>query len=755
MAQPVVLNCLDGRKIDAVLAGPFKIKNNYIEVKLTGEENSRKVFPFEELCSIDIKGTPDPSKFNNLEGIEEIETVLGERHKVHIVNKNEKEGFLGIPTQSNSSNKMVFFTTSGIKTRLRDNSLGEIIQDKGYASEDHINQALTEQQKLRKKRLGEYLSEDTRITQQAVDSAIDKARKEVGSGKKVRVGDLLISAGLVTKEQVESALASQEAGKKKRIGALLIEKGYITEEQLLMALSAKFRMRYVDLKNVTPNNNALNVLPQELIKRLKVFPIEADERKVVVATSEPTDHTIAEALRFNTNRIVELVASPSEQISVAIEKYFQGTETAMDMDSLLTGLEEDEVIIEEEVDESSVNESDSQVIKFVNGILLEAYNLGVSDIHFEPKMGSGPLQVRYRIDGDCRIEHQIPQNFKRAILSRIKIMSNLDIAERRKPQSGKILLRSGRNKIEYRVEVTPTVGGQEDAVLRILSSSKPLSLDEMGFSNRNLSDFKEAIAKPYGIILCVGPTGSGKTTTLHSALSHLNKPDRKIWTAEDPVEITQDGLRQVQVNPKIGFTFENALRSFLRADPDIVMIGEMRDRETAQIAIEASLTGHLVFSTLHTNSAPETVVRLIEMGMDPFNFADALIAILAQRLARRLCNKCKESYHPEASVHESLVHAYSEKYFEEDNLDPYSDDFSLMKAKGCPNCDQTGYRGRLAIHELLIGTEEVKVAVKNSMPLEQLRKLAVTGGMRTLRMDGIGKVMSGITDIDQIYRVSM
>ena len=755
MAQHVVLNCLDGRKIEAVLAAPFKIKNNYIEVKLTGDESTQKVFPFEELCSIDIKGTPDPSKFNNLEEIEDIETVLGERHKVYVVNKNEKEGFFGIPTQPNCQNKMVFFTAGGVKLRLSDNTLGEIIKDKGYVSEENINQTLSEQQKLRKKRIGEYLSEDTRITQQAVDFAIDKARKEVGSGKKVRVGDLLISAGLVTKEQVESALASQEAGKKKRIGALLIDKGYITEEQLLMALSAKFRMRYVDLKNVTPNQNALNVLSQELIKRLRVFPIEADDRKVVVATSEPTDHTLAEALRFNTNRSVELVASPSDQIGVAIEKYYQEPESSMDMDVLLDGLEEEDIVIEEEIDESGVNESDSQVIKFVNGILLEAYNLGVSDIHFEPKMGSGTLQVRYRVDGDCRIEHQIPQNFKRAILSRIKIMSNLDIAERRKPQSGKILLRSGRNKIEYRVEVTPTVGGQEDAVLRVLSSSKPLSLDEMGFSDRNLTNFKEAILKPYGIILCVGPTGSGKTTTLHSALSHLNKPDRKIWTAEDPVEITQDGLRQVQVNPKIGFTFETALRSFLRADPDIVMIGEMRDRETAQIAIEASLTGHLVFSTLHTNSAPETVVRLIEMGMDPFNFADAMIAILAQRLSRKLCTKCKESYHPEASVHESFVHAYGEKYFAEDKFEPYSDNFSLMKAKGCPNCDQTGYKGRLAIHELLLGTEEIKVAVKNSMPLEQLRDLAITSGMRTLRMDGIGKVMKGITDIDQIYRVSM
>ena len=758
MAQQVVLNCNDGRTIQALLASPFKIKNNRIEVLLPDEGEVKKVFAFDALCSIDIKGTPDITRYSNRDALEEIETVRGDLYHVYVVQKNDPEGFFGIPASPDDPNKMVFFTAGGIKVRRKDNAVGDIIKEKGFATEDHIRQALIEQKKLRSKRIGEYLSEDTSITQEVVDSAISKARKEFGTGKNIRVGDLLISAGLVTKKQVEAALASQEVGKKKRIGALLIENGYITEEQLLMALSAKFRMRYVDLTNVMPNQKALSVLSQEIIKRLKVFPIDADDRKVVVATSEPTDHTIAEALRFNTNRSVELVASPSAHIHAAIEKYFQESDGApmdMDMDTLLDGLEEDEITLEEDVEDANVNESDSQVIKFVNGILLEAYGQGVSDIHFEPKTGKGPLQVRYRLDGDCRVEHQIPQNYKRAVLSRIKIMSNLDIAERRRPQSGKILLRSGRKKIEYRVEITPTVGGQEDAVLRILSSSKPLSLDEMGFSKTNLTRFKAAISKPYGIVLCVGPTGSGKTTTLHSALSHLNKPDRKIWTAEDPVEITQDGLRQVQVNPKIGFTFGNALRSFLRADPDIVMIGEMRDAETAQIAIEASLTGHLVFSTLHTNSAPETAIRLIEMGMDPFNFADAMLGILAQRLTRRLCTNCKTAYHPEEKVYDELVQAYGPKFFTTDGFEAYSDQFTLMKATGCPNCDQTGYRGRMAIHELMMGTEDIKVAIKKAMPLEKLRELAIQDGMRTLRMDGIEKVMAGLTDINQIYRVSL
>jgi type II secretory ATPase GspE/PulE/Tfp pilus assembly ATPase PilB-like protein len=753
LAQQLVLNFMDGRKMESVLASPFKTKSNSIEVTLPENPDSRQVFTFQELCAIFIKGTPDSSKFQTLEGLEEIETVPGEKYQVHVTNHNGEEGFFGIPVRKDSPYKLIYFTSTGIKNRWGLNSLGEIIQAKGFASEDQIGEGLAEQEKLRKRRIGEILTEETSLSQDVVDSAISTAKKEIGHGRNIRVGDILISAGIVTKEQVDSAIASQESGRKKRIGALLIEKGYITEEQLLMALSAKFRMRFLDLKNVTPNQMALNILSFDLIDRLKIFPIEADEKRIIVATSEPTDHTIGETLRFNTNRAIELVASPSTQIAAAIEKYFQKPEDSMNL--LLEALDDGQVTVEEETDDTSIRETDSQVIKFVNGILLEAFNQGVSDIHLEPKPGKGPLQVRYRLDGDCRIEHQIPPNFKRAILSRIKIMANLDIAERRRPQSGKILLQADRKKIEYRVEITPTVGGLEDAVLRILSSSKPLSLDEMGFSDRNLSEFKKIIAKPYGIILCVGPTGSGKTTSLHSVLSHLNKPDRKIWTAEDPVEITQDGLRQVQVNHKIGFSFQEALRSFLRADPDIIMIGEMRDSETAKIAIEASLTGHLVFSTLHTNSAPETVVRLIEMGMDPFNFSDAMLGVLAQRLVRRLCARCKKEYHPEKTDFEDLVNAYGRKYYEMDGLPMDSGSATLMKAVGCPVCDHSGFRGRSAIHELLIGSEDIKVAIKKATPLEELRDLAIENGMRTLRMDGIAKVFGGHTNIDQIYRVSL
>ncbi len=306
------------------------------------------------------------------------------------------------------------------------------------------------------------------------------------------------------------------------------------------------------------------------------------------------------------------------------------------VEDLIDELEDLELEVDDEPEIDKITESDSKVINLVNKVLLDAKNKGISDIHFEPGMGPQPLKIRYRKDGICYTVHQIAATYKSAVISRLKIIAKLDIAEHRRPQSGKIILKQAGERFEYRVEITPTVGGQEDAVLRVLASSNIIPLDELGFSARNLELFKELIHRPYGIILCVGPTGSGKTTTLHSALAEINSPETKIWTAEDPVEITQEGLRQVQVHPKIGFNFEDALRSFLRADPDVIMIGEMRDPVTAKTAIGASLTGHRVFSTLHTNNAPETVIRLIEMGMDPFNFADAMLGIISQRLARRL-----------------------------------------------------------------------------------------------------------------------
>jgi type II secretory ATPase GspE/PulE/Tfp pilus assembly ATPase PilB-like protein len=362
--------------------------------------------------------------------------------------------------------------------------------------------------------------------------------------------------------------------------------------------------------------------------------------------------------------------------------------------------------------------------------------------------------IRFREDGSCHEYRKIRLGLAKPIVSRIKIMAHLDIAERRLPQDGKVKIKlPDRNKVvEYRVATLPTIEGQEDVVLRVLASGKPLPLEKLGLLERNMEAFRQCIDRPYGMILCVGPTGSGKTTTLHSALSYINTPERKIWTAEDPVEITQDGLRQVQINSKINLTFANTLRSFLRADPDVIMIGEMRDTETAHIGVESSLTGHLVFSTLHTNSAPETITRLLDMKIDPFNFADSLICVLAQRLMKTLCSKCKEPYTPSDEEMQALEQEFGPR-FKERTADVLKNGPMLHRAVGCSQCNR-GYKGRLGIHELMLNTDSIKGMIKARRPTEDIREEAIGDGMLTLKQDGIMKVLMGLTDMKQVRAVA-
>jgi type II secretory ATPase GspE/PulE/Tfp pilus assembly ATPase PilB-like protein len=427
-----------------------------------------------------------------------------------------------------------------------------------------------------------------------------------------------------------------------------------------------------------------------------------------------------------------------------------------EMSSLLDALEDESAEVvdtsQEDSEVNAISETDSTIVRLVNKVLTDAYDQGVSDIHLEPGTGKKPVKVRFRKDGACRVYQEIPYLYKQAIISRIKIMSKLDIAERRMPQDGKIKMKYGRKDIEYRVATCPTVGGNEDAVLRILAASKPIPLEKMNFSDRNLDLIQEKSTKPYGLILVVGPTGSGKTTTLHSCLGYINKPETKIWTAEDPVEITQDGLRQVQMLNKIGLDFARAMKSFLRGDPDVIMVGEMRDAETCSIGLEASLTGHLVFSTLHTNSAPETITRLIDMGMNPLNFADALLLIVAQRLVRTLCKQCKEDYHPDQEEFDELVKQYGPNDFKNLNID-YTDDLLLKKPVGCASCNETGYAGRTGIHELLDGTDDMKRLIMKNEMVENLRAQAISDGMTTLKQDGIYKIFKGDCDLKQVLAV--
>ncbi|MBL7218437.1 MAG: GspE/PulE family protein, partial [Desulfobacteraceae bacterium] len=568
--------------------------------------------------------------------------------------------------------------------------------------------------------------------------------------------DFLITNNILTDKDLDEAI-SRARKTKKSVESVLMSDFDVSKENIGKSLSNHFRTRFIQYDDKIP-------IPEKLIKNLKVrflrnngfVPVGQSDGKVIVTMENPNDLAARDAIgKVIQAKEVEYCVSLREDIYEMIAMFFGVKEqdilaSSGSIEEILGQLE----VVEEDEDEGleGMSEDDSAIVQLVNKTIIDAHNRNASDIHIEPRQGKANVVIRLRIDGACQVYQTIPHTYKRAIISRLKIMSDLDISERRKPQDGKIKFKQfAPLDIELRVATIPTAGQNEDVVMRLLAAGDPIPLEKMGMSKRTYDTLVSLISQPYGIVLVVGPTGSGKTTTLHAALGYINKPETKIWTAEDPVEITQEGLRQVQVQPKIGFDFANAMRAFLRADPDVIMVGEMRDQETVSTGIEASLTGHLVFSTLHTNSAPETITRLLDMGMDPFNFADALLGVLAQRLVRTLCKDCKEEYHPAREEFDALTRAYSGDF---DALGfEYNDDFTLFKAKGCPKCSNTGYRGRTGIHELLEGTDEMKLLIQNKTLMEELRAQAFKDGMNSLLQDGIRKVCLGVTDFSQVRRV--
>ncbi len=569
---------------------------------------------------------------------------------------------------------------------------------------------------------------------------------------------LLVDKGLVSEKDLESAVGNARINQID-VATVLMEDLKVPKEEIGRALAQFYNSAFVDLAGRSMPADLKERLNVEVLKKNSCAPIEKKEGTLVVAVEDPYDLTRLDAIKAMNlaprhDFVVALKKDINDYINVS---YGVTTPSAEDADLgriiMELGSGEEEEFQEEDPNAvPELDETDSGIVKLCNQIIIDAYNRGASDIHIEPYGKTVPTQVRLRVDGDCTKYLEIPPAHRNAVVQRFKIMSKLDIAEKRKPQDGKIRFKGPMGTLELRVATIPTSGGNEDIVMRLLAASKPLPLEKMGFSDRNLTEFKKILEKPYGICLVVGPTGSGKTTTLHSGLGYINTVDMKIWTAEDPVEITQAGLRQVQVHPKIDFTFAVAMRAFLRADPDVIMVGEMRDHETAATGIEASLTGHLVFSTLHTNSAPETITRLLDMDIDPFNFADALLGIMAQRLVRTLCKDCKDEYVPTQEEFAEIMESYGLEHWDKLGI-RYSPDFKLYKPKGCPKCGGTGYKGRMGIHELLVATDELKRKIQKREPIEELRKQAQRDGMTTLLQDGIQKVVKGVTDFKQVRAV--
>ena len=587
-------------------------------------------------------------------------------------------------------------------------------------------------------------------------------KKGSGASKPLRcaieqnVLDSLVYRGIISLPDVLMAVDDSKDGSLD-LETVLLDRYHVPKDALGAALSDFYQCPYLPYDERT-------VIDAELLKSLSLdypkknlwLPITRRGSLIDVLTSDPHDldkgWDVRRTFPGMTIRYAVGLRRDIEQFLYLARGH--GTNGSI---GAILGELVNEIHLEPTIDPVSggIDENDSAIVRLTNQVIVEADRLGASDIHIEPYADRKDMAVRLRIDGTCSTFMKIPAAYRRAVVSRIKVMANLDIAERRKPQDGKLRYRLAKDReVEVRVATLPTSGQEEDVVLRLLTAKQPMPLDAMEFSPATLQAIQAIAEKPHGIILCVGPTGSGKTTTLHAILKHINTDERKIWTAEDPIEITQDGLRQVQIHPKIGLTFATAMRAFLRADPDVIMIGEMRDKDTADIAIEASLTGHLVLSTLHTNSAVETVIRLLDLGCDSFNFADAMLGVLAQRLCKRICVQCKEAYHPSRQEFDELVQGYGTQDWPRLGID-YTAGWSLYRGRGCEACNRTGFKGRIPLHELLRGSEEMKRLIQTRARPADLLSLAMRQAMSTLVQDGIQKALRGETTYQQVKVVAM
>ena len=666
-----------------------------------------------------------------------------------------------------------FVPTPAAKSHSIGKPLGQMLVEEKLVSAQIIDRALAKQTTMRMQRFGEYLTENRIVSQDQLTAALKQQRVEPTQ----KLGEALVQLGYLTQAQLDEALSIEARNRSIPLGQILRDMGVVDAEVINGVMAKKMGIPFIDLQKFRISPEALKRIPQAVAQRYQILPVAETENSLIVAIDDPMNMAKMEELRFVAGMKLVPVMASTEDIRRALETSYSPAEAAgtfkpvdlpartafsdIGIEQLTTRLAAESGDLD--LDEQQAAQSDSTLVKLVNKLILDAVEQGASDIHIEVNPAGKNMRIRFRKDGALVNYLDMPSRFRKAIVSRIKIMSQLDITERRKPQDGKIdFARFGPARVELRVATIPTSNGLEDVVMRVLVTATPVPIDQLGLDNAALTTIKRMISRPHGLFLVCGPTGSGKTTTLHSLLSFLNTAELKIWTAEDPIEIAQPGLRQVQVNAKIGWTFAVAMRAFMRADPDVIMVGEMRDAETAKTGIEASLTGHLVLSTLHTNSAPESVVRLLDLGMDPFNFADALLGVLAQRLIRRLCANCRTAYIPAASELEELALEYCSNAPEEAPkvLQAWHKQYAgaggkitLFRAPGCPECDRTGYKGRMGVYELLVADMAVRKLVQTRAPVSKIVEVALGNGMRTLKQDGIDKVLQGVTDIHQVRSV--
>jgi type II secretory ATPase GspE/PulE/Tfp pilus assembly ATPase PilB-like protein len=685
--------------------------------------------------------------------------------------------FLFPPMDKEGAASRIFIPRHAYKAYSVGERVGEILLAQAKVTQGQINAVVDEQEALRKRKLGDVLVSTQIISPDQLIEAIDMQEKL----PVMRLGESLVALGMISETQLRDALQLQNQLQGTPLGELLVKKGLVTRENLQMALAHKMGYPTVDTATFPVEQAACKAIPFAMADRLQILPLVVRNGRLMVAMEDPTRRSAIAELEFTAQCKVVATLAKLGTIPGALSAAYhhhgfdvsgssmRGELAAIDGSALLAQMQSaDAPAGDEVVNEKSIEQSDNQLVRLINTMIVEAHTQGVSDIHVECPAGKDKIRIRFRKDGALKNYLELPPAYRSALVARIKIMCDLDISERRRAQDGKINFAkySPQHKLELRVATIPTANGVEDVVMRLLAASKPLPLDSIGLSPKNFEKLSWAAQRPYGMVLCVGPTGSGKTTTLHSVLGYINRPETKIWTAEDPVEITQVGLRQVQVNPKIDWTFAKALKSFLRADPDVIMVGEVRDAETAHMAIEASLTGHLVMSTLHTNSAPETITRLLDMGMDPFNFADSLLAVLAQRLGRRLCKACKTSTPATQEQIDELLDDFLYVYTDRTQrprdallaewVERFGVNGQLMHhhSPGCDKCDQRGYAGRVGLHELLTVSRDLRRMIQKGARAEEIQHQALSEGMQTLRQDGLEKVLQGLTSLEEVRAMS-
>lgn len=763
--EPATLHLLSGEKREGLLTRflpshgvvefvPKKERAN-ISVPLTDIERlylDRPLVlrPRSDIMEIERRGEViKPSEQQSVE----LEFVNGNTLAVDTAGFDMQEAglFLFVPGHDHSAVRL-FVPASAIRKEQIGPLIGETLVKQKILTNGDVEQALNKQRQFRTQKLGEILAEQKLISREQLHAALHHDQLL----PLVKLGEMLLGLKLITQDQLNSALELQRENRKKSLGEILLALGLLTREQLFLALSQKLGIPIVDLTKFNVDPAVLRMLSDELVVNYQVMPLCMDNGALVVAMANPLDPEPLERVRFFTQAQVIPVLATIADIRQAIKIYYAVVPAEKDVEEIAEKLRS-EVQPELEAAEEPIKETDNTLVRLVNKMILDAHVSGASDIHVEANPGKTSVLIRFRKDGVLSEYLRLPHSFRRATVSRLKIMANLDISEHRRAQDGRINFREfGPANIELRVVTVPTQDGLEHVVMRLLTMGEPMPITKLGLRPPVLEEMRRLLDKPHGLILAVGPTGSGKTTTLHSLISVLNVPGIKIWTAENPIEITQPGLCQVQVNSKIGWDFATVMRSFLRADPDVIMVGEMRDEETASIGVEASLTGHLVFSTLHTNSAAETVVRLLEMGVDPFSFTDSLLCVLAQRLARRLCRKCLTS----RAATNSEIEALAAEYCYDTELLPgkiieewrqvHGNNLAVYEARGCDECRKTGYRGRIGLHELLVATPKLRQMMLRRAAASELKLEALRGGMRTLKQDGIEKCLAGHTDIHEV-----